>query len=406
MQLDLPTLLLVSQLISICCGATFALDSWSGGTPFGKWFAAAFLSAPAAAVFYLLAGHGEGWLWAFPAGNAVATLTVAFTWIGARSVNGRSLPYQIALVVPAVIMIAVLIVEPPDGPWTGALPYFLSFSAFSALGCIEFWRGGIDEPRLRQGTILAVVCAVNAVWFMARAVGLVMLGSQDPIFQAVLGPEPAAVLLLVMIMLASLHLTGIGRERALRRAEQLATRDSLTGLLNRREFVRRIEALSQKMADRQADYALLLFDLDYFKSINDTHGHLVGDEVLFAFGQIARNALRDEDLLCRYGGEEFAALLPGATIAEALLAAERVRQDLATSGESVLTRLRPTTSIGIAGVRSAAVPLPDLLRQADEALYRAKDDGRDRTVTYDEATGTAPNTSSAATSEREPVVPW
>jgi diguanylate cyclase (GGDEF)-like protein len=390
MHLDLPTLLLASQLVSTCCGIMFALDFQNASAPFARWFAVAFLSAPLAAVFYLLAGPGSQRLWAFPAGNATATLTVAFTWVGARSVNGRSLPYRTATAVPVLIMIAVLAGESLRGPWTGALPYFLSFSAFSTLAGIEFWRGGVREPRLRQGAVLALVCAINATWFMVRAIGVIVLGTADPLVRTVLGPEMAALLLLVMIMIASLHLKGIARERALRSAERLATRDPLTGLLNRREFARCIDALAPSAGDTPRDYALLLFDLDHFKSINDTHGHPVGDEVLVAFGRVARHALRGEDLLCRYGGEEFAALLPGATRQEAHLAAERVRHQLAISDEDVLVRLRPTTSIGIAAACATAIPLPELLRQADKALYRAKREGRDR-VAWHAAEGYEPS---------------
>lgn len=382
MQLDLASLLLTSQLVSIACGLMFALDSAHGRAPFSGWFAAAFLSAPAASIFYLLGDLGTDWSWGFPVGNAISTLTVALTWIGARSVNGRSLPYWIALVVPASIAAAVLLVGPVEGPWTGALPFFLSFSAFSALACAEFWRGNM-EPRLRHATILAVVCGVNAVWYMVRAIGLVVYGPENPVFRGALGSEVATVLLLVMIVVASLSLVAIGRERALRLAQALATRDDLTGLLNRREFLRRVEALSEGIGNSHSNFALLLFDLDHFKSINDTYGHLVGDEVLAAFARVAQTGLRDKDLLCRYGGEEFAALLPAATVSEAFAVAERIRHRLAASDDRALALARPTTSIGIAACRAVSVPLPELLDKADEALYRAKNGGRDKTVVYE-----------------------
>lgn len=382
MQLDLTSLLLISQLVSLACGLMFALDSARGKAPFSIWFAAAFLSTPVASIFFLVAKGGENWLWAFPVGNAVATLTVALTWIGARSLNGRPLPYLVALLVPAAIAATVLNSEPVAGAWTGALPFFLSFSAFSALAGAEFWRGRIDERRLWHGTILAVVCGINASWYMARAVGLVVLGPNDALFKMVLGSEVAALLLLVMIVVASLSLIGIDRERALRLAQKLAAQDDLTGLLNRREFHRRIETFSTRAGKRHANYAVLLFDLDRFKSINDTHGHLVGDEVLVAFAGIARKGLRNQDLLCRYGGEEFAALLPGATISEAFETAERIRRELATSKIGELALVRATTSIGISGCRAASIPLFDLLQQADQALYRAKSEGRNKVVAY------------------------
>lgn len=382
MQLDLTSLLVVSQIISVACGVMFALDSAHGRAPFAPWFAAAFLSSPVASIFYLLPNLGDGWLWAYPIGNAIATLTVSLTWVGARSVNGRSLPHLVALTVPACIAGMVLILKPLDGPWSGSLPFFLSFGAFSALSAAEFWHGGVEEPRLRHSTVLAIICGVNACWFFTRALGLLTLGSTDPVFLMALGTESTTILLLVMIVGASLSLIAIGRERALNLAQTLATQDALTGLLNRGAFVRQAEALSRAAGKRQTSYALLLFDLDHFKAINDTHGHLIGDEVLVAFASAARAALRKEDLLCRFGGEEFAALLPGTTAEEAFIIAERIGRDFAESKEGVLWRVRPTTSTGIAACRAANVPLFELLEQADQALYQAKKEGRNRTAVY------------------------
>lgn len=159
----------------------------------------------------------------------------------------------------------------------------------------------------------------------------------------------------------------------------------MTGLLNRREFTERVEEISATAGARRNDYAVLLFDLDHFKSINDTHGHMIGDEVLKAFARIVRGILRENDLICRYGGEEFAALLAGATAEDALSVADRIHRGLATSKEAVFDRVRPTTSTGVASSRSAEVPLAVLLRRADVALYRAKEEGRNRTVLFDDA---------------------
>jgi diguanylate cyclase (GGDEF)-like protein len=392
MQLHLPTLLLFSQLVTCTCGLMFLLGPRTSKQPFYAWFGGAFLSAPCASIFYLLAQYDDRWGWAWPAGNAMATVTVALTWIGARRINGRSLPWRMALLVPALVLAGVLLAAPRGGAWAGALPFYLSFSAFSGLAALEFWRSDLDAPPLVHARVLTIVCAVHSGWYLARAMALPALGQDHPVNAVVLGPANAAILMTLMIVVASLSLTAIAKERALRVADRLATEDALTGLLNRREFARRAADV-QAPGVSPADCSLLLFDLDHFKSINDRHGHLIGDEVLKAFANVARRALREQDLLCRYGGEEFAALLPGMSAGEACEMAQRIHHGLASSDEPVFARVRPTTSVGVAFARSGTVPLAEMLRQADVALYRAKEAGRNRTVVYSEE-GSRPESTS------------
>jgi diguanylate cyclase (GGDEF)-like protein len=136
---------------------------------------------------------------------------------------------------------------------------------------------------------------------------------------------------------------------------------------------------------------VLLFDVDGFKAINDEHGHAAGDAVLVAVVSAARGTLRQSDLLGRLGGDEFAVALPDTPGERARLTAERMRE--AVAGAEALVgagHLRTTASIGLAGCAPGAVAptLEDLLRQADEALYRAKRAGRNRVVeAEDEAAG-------------------
>jgi diguanylate cyclase (GGDEF)-like protein len=156
-----------------------------------------------------------------------------------------------------------------------------------------------------------------------------------------------------------------------------ARRDEMTGLLNRETFFRDMAtARSEHVASH-----LLMIDADNFKDINDTHGHLVGDDALKAIASTIRSSLRSEDLVARIGGEEFAAYLPGADILEAHRLAEAVRRaveaiDLRTpTGE----RVPLTVSIG-AAADSLSATLTDLVRSADRRLYEAKRAGRNRTV--------------------------
>ncbi len=168
----------------------------------------------------------------------------------------------------------------------------------------------------------------------------------------------------------------------------LADHDSLTGLFNRRRFQEELERELDRAQRSRTGGALVMIDLDHFKSINDTHGHDVGDEVIARAGEVLQAQLRTTDVLARLGGDEFAALLRGADahaaqrIAAGLLEATRTACVIDTpTGPQ-----RITASIGVAPFASSGQPAADeLLVMADIAMYDAKEAGRDRAMTYDKA---------------------
>jgi diguanylate cyclase (GGDEF)-like protein len=175
------------------------------------------------------------------------------------------------------------------------------------------------------------------------------------------------------------------KERGDREKHELATTDPLTGVYNRRTFKELAEPLLSRARRTRGSVSLLLLDLDHFKRINDTHGHLSGDEVLSGFARLARTCLRKEDLLARYGGEEFVVLLPGTSEAAAMALAERIREEVAEATlYSANDTVRVTVSVGLAGESGEHVAtLETLLGRADEALYVAKARGRNCVVSSD-----------------------
>jgi len=176
-------------------------------------------------------------------------------------------------------------------------------------------------------------------------------------------------------------------EQALRRAlarEQLMARtDSLTGLYNRRHFLE-LAPHECAVAERYGTpLSALLLDIDHFKQINDTAGHLAGDEMLRRAAQIALECLRKPDILARYGGEEFFVLLPGSTAEQAAVVAERIRERVAADAfQTPAGRMTATISIGVAEFLGKEDTLEGLIRRADLALYRGKSSGRNRTVIH------------------------
>jgi diguanylate cyclase (GGDEF)-like protein len=160
------------------------------------------------------------------------------------------------------------------------------------------------------------------------------------------------------------------------------TEDPLTGVANRGYFTERLRAECAYCRRSYNPLALLMIDVDHFKSINDTYGHLAGDHVLTGIGELLKEAVRVEDLVGRYGGEEFAVLLRGAPAEPAHMVADRIRRTIADQvflwkGDRMLV----TVSVGMASFELDKCDSPtELIAVADERLYRAKDAGRNRVV--------------------------
>lgn len=164
-------------------------------------------------------------------------------------------------------------------------------------------------------------------------------------------------------------------EKELRR---LATIDSLTNINNRRNFLE----LAQKEIARSMRYnhsfSLAMLDIDHFKKVNDTYGHSVGDQVLIEFCEVCKQELRDEDIMGRLGGEEFAIALVECDTAEAVSVAERIRQ--AVASHPVITGKKEiyiTVSLGVVGLWKDC-DLNSMIGRADKALYKAKENGRNQ----------------------------
>jgi diguanylate cyclase (GGDEF)-like protein len=170
--------------------------------------------------------------------------------------------------------------------------------------------------------------------------------------------------------------------------EKLSITDGLTGLYNHRHFQERL-ADEFRRAQRYADpVSLIMLDLDHFKEVNDKYGHPFGDRVLRETAQLIRSSIRDPDICSRYGGEEFAIILPKTHLQGALAVSERIFHALraktyAAENGAPPVALRVTASIGVAFYPSKDVTSPELLvKFADEALYRAKREGRDTICLY------------------------
>jgi two-component system cell cycle response regulator len=164
---------------------------------------------------------------------------------------------------------------------------------------------------------------------------------------------------------------------------EMAITDALTGLFNRRYMESHLATLIEQAMSRGKPLTALVLDIDFFKSVNDTHGHDAGDDVLREFALRIKRSIRGIDLACRYGGEEFVVIMPETDMAVAAMVAERLRRRIAADPFAIQQGARTipvTISIGVAAMRGKDDNAASILKRADQALYQAKRNGRNRVV--------------------------
>ena len=281
-----------------------------------------------------------------------------------------------------------------------ALPQFTGTRPFWAVvrtkGTWESIAGGLEE---RTETVSAEVqkLAAEALKRFEGSIGEPegMAWGGRVYYPLVVGDESTGVLAVEMtsegetgdgsdwrrLLGSAVALVGLaGRNAQLARAvEENGIFDGLTGCLNRTHGMGLLQTELQRARRHKAPFGLIMLDLDHFKAINDTYGHLCGDAMLTAVGQRLRDVLRDSDAKCRYGGEEFMVLLPDTPRPGALHVAESLRQQLEKTSVTWQGKMVSTTaSVGLAMALPKEVNSSVLLARADAALYLAKDRGRNQ----------------------------
>ena len=261
----------------------------------------------------------------------------------------------------------------------GAAPYLASPPLTFAILPLIVWVA-FRFPQREVATVNALVCA-SAVWFTLSGRGPFAKGSVNEsllLLLAFMGTVTTTGLALAAVVDDRRRLMD-AMQRVMRDLREQTLRDPLTLLYNRRfmqDHLQRELILAQR---RSGPLALIMIDLDHFKRLNDTEGHLVGDRVLTELGALLRRHVRGSDIACRYGGEEFALVLPGTALVDARRRAEEIRAAILDE------RMRlggVTASLGVALYPEHADDTEALLRAADQALYEAKAAGRDRVQVF------------------------
>jgi diguanylate cyclase (GGDEF)-like protein len=310
--------------------------------------------------------------------NVLVLCSFALTWTGARVFGGRPiLPFYIGYGAFVWLCLAHLatIAQWPD---LRALVSVGVVAAYAWLTAYEFWRGRSEALISRWPAIF--ILFANGGMFLLRAPLSTLLpwSPATQVFGSIWPTILSAEALLLTISIAFI-LLAMAKERAEQRHRIAATVDQLTGIANRRGFLGECERLYGQSGPIPQSYALLLIDLDNFKSINDRFGHGFGDDVLRLFARTVTQIVSPGDLFGRLGGEEFAVVLADPNSQRGYAIAERIRTEFAAAAVQVNGRqVGATLSVGMV-MSDASVPeIVGLLANADRALYRAKTNGRNR----------------------------
>lgn len=380
MNLDVNTLFLVTIYVEAILGLLL-LFAWVQNTAITAvaWWGFAHLLRAASVVLFGLYGSVPD-IVSIDIANAVLFTAFALTWTGARVFDHR---HAQPLLLFGGAALWLVLCRTPFVAGSFDMRVLISsgiITAYTWATAYEFWRGR-SEPLVSRWPVIFLLFAHGALYLLRTPFGAMLPWSptSNEVFESVWLTVLSFEALLFTIAIAFI-LLAMAKERTEHRHKTAALVDPLTGIANRRAFLQDGEALLKRQATDPRPIAVMLLDLDNFKSINDRFGHAIGDRVLELFAEVAGRSMRRIDLFGRLGGEEFAALLFDVNRERALAVAEEIRLSFAAAGGEVDGRpLVATVSIGIVLSQDATLDLAALLAQADHALYRAKDNGRDRT---------------------------
>jgi diguanylate cyclase (GGDEF)-like protein len=310
--------------------------------------------------------------------NVILLTSFATTWIGTRLYAGRKASPVLLFAGGIVWLLASQL---PDFQQSIALRSLLSsfiIAGYTWAAAAELWHCPNCQTVSRLPAIYLLFA--HGALFLLRTPLSMMLphpAGTERVFGSIWLTVLSSEALLFTISIAFI-LMAMAKERAAFVHKAAAMLDPLTGVWNRRGLLTENERFFQPGKEAQ-EVAVLLIDLDNFKSINDRFGHAFGDRVLQIFAATARNAVRGSDFVGRLGGEEFAVVLHGLARERAASVAERIRNAFAAEAERIEGRkVGATVSIGLALHGGSAIAFTELLWRADRALYRAKEGGRNR----------------------------
>jgi diguanylate cyclase (GGDEF)-like protein len=336
-----------------------------------------FITASIATTLIILCRGAIADFWSIIVGNVLLATAYGILWCGARKFDNRNVSIVLELAGAVFWLIACSIGSIYHRPEARATVMATIGVAYTLLVAFELWRGRGDQV-WRWPIIVLLLAHAAAIPIHIPLGGA--LTNPDPSEPSDLDLLTFAVFESAFVCISTAYLFGgLAKDRITASFRRASLTDPLTGITNRRGFFEIGERLLARARFGKEPVALVIFDLDQFKHINDQFGHAIGDEVLIAFCRLASAQLRPNDRFGRLGGEEFVTLLPNTGAQDAIWLAERVRLATEAASHTVDAHtIRMTVSAGVASLNEGTTALDAFLSMADYALFRAKAAGRNR----------------------------
>ena len=387
MDLDVRTILVMLAILAFMFAGLLELARLHAGNIRGirQWSVASLCLGLGLGLTYIFNRPMPGFDWAVVAGSTLVAAGVGLQFGGIQAFKGGHSNWRVVvLMIVSVFSLSVWFAVLHPDVRLRSIANSIVF-AFGYVMCARALLIKIESPLRTAYWFTGLSFAVLVAVLLAR--GMTIWLSPPGTYSGIYSQLPINPLSFFIASMVQLCVTFgfilMLDYRLVTDMQKLASRDALTGAFNRRRLEEEAVLQWARHLRTGNTLAVMLLDIDHFKSINDCYGHQTGDEVLNRLVAVAQTTIRADDYFARYGGDEFCILLPSTTEEEALVLAERLRQSYAaTSIEFGGITLKSTISIGVADSAGAGQTFSSLVAAADQVLYRAKQDTRNRVVVH------------------------
>jgi GGDEF domain-containing protein len=368
--LDPTTLFAVAGLITIVCGAYFLLETLLRRNDLvGRLWSVFFIAAMFVVFSYIVSALDPGMWWAQAPANGGYVVAVGMLWSGARAANERRALVLVPLSAGAVVAVATLLPGVEGGYWAGSLEMFLGIAVFAGLGAWELGRSQLG--RMQSARILSVMLAAVAVFYLARAAGLVFLGPDSPVFETYLGTAASTIFELCLSVIGTVSLSSVQAERFTRSSGgPLDTRDGVRpdGILGPQAFREFAESWLLRSVRERVTLVFLVVEIADLEEINIAFGRAAGDSAIRLTARLMVTNAPAASLIGQLSARRFAVLTSFPTTDSIEGVAHRIGDAVLDATVDERDRFRVTTFHGIATTRTSGSRYDDLLQAATEAV--------------------------------------